>query len=331
MKNALIILGLGFILISCNRNKYNVGVFPQEPVNLKEANSSLDDINSDIPFISGDVHLVFSTNRANSQTGDFNLTLSYLNFYWDRSEGILTVKPSNILFDRDYESFRDLVRKTESSAHEKGPYSFLESENNRVLLFSREVNGMYVIFSESEKTASGVGEDQSFRILDQASNEIYPSFYGSNFLKGMEPSPAKPEMLLFTSDKDGQFDIYESPISEGQSPLQFLSDSNPKTVRKLSLNTSSNDHMPFVYGDLLVFSSDRPGGFGGFDLYYAQKTGDGWSEPVNFGPRINSEYDEYRPVVSDHPGFANRLMIFSSNRPGGLGGFDLYFMGIPKF
>jgi hypothetical protein len=81
---------------------------------------------------------------------------------------------------------------------------------------------------------------------------------------------------------------------------------------------------------LLVFSSDRPGGFGGYDLYYSQKTSNGWTEPVNFGPKINSEFDEYRPVVSDHPDFANRLMIFSSNRPGGLGGFDLYFVGIPK-
>lgn len=89
--------------------------------------------------------------------------------------------------------------------------------------------------------------------------------------------------------------------------------------------------MPFVYGDLLVFSSDRPGGFGGYDLYYSQKTANGWTVPINFGPKINSEFDEYRPVVSEQPEFSNRLMIFSSNRPGGLGGFDLYFVGIPKF
>lgn len=33
-----------------------------------------------------------------------------------------------------------------------------------------------------------------------------------------------------------------------------------------------------------------------------------WINPVNFGPKINSEFDEYRPVVSDHPEFANRLI-----------------------
>ncbi len=182
-----------------------------------------------------------------------------------------------------------------------------------------------------KKAASNARKNQSFRVLEEGSNEMYPSFYGEDFHKGMETSPARPEMLVFTSDKDGQFDIYESDFPSGKSPIEFLSDPNPKTVRKLNLNSSSNDHMPFVYGELLVFSSDRPGGFGGYDLYYSQKTANGWTKPVNFGPKINSEFDEYRPVVSDHPDFANRLMIFSSNRPGGLGGFDLYFVGIPKF
>lgn len=326
-----IILPLLFVFFGCDRDKFRTGQFPEEPVNLQLVNSSADDINSDIPSTGHQVKLVFSTNRANFQTRDFNLALYYLDFNWDKSDGILNVNQSNILLDREFESFRNWIRRTESTDHEKGPYSFLESENSRVLLFSREVNGVYSIFSEPENSSSNARITQGFRILEEGSSEMYPSFYGEDFQKGMETSPARPEMLVFTSDKDGQFDIYETDIPSGESPMQFLSDTNQKTVRKLNLNTSSNDHMPFVYGDLLVFSSDRPGGFGGYDLYYSQKTANGWAEPVNFGPNINSEFDEYRPVVSDHPDFANRLMIFSSNRPGGLGGFDLYFVGIPKF
>ncbi|MDI1324218.1 MAG: hypothetical protein PSV36_15815 [Algoriphagus sp.] len=324
------LLFLVFTLLGC-RDKFRTGQFPEEPVNLQLVNSTADDINSDIPFIGHQVKLVFSTNRANFQTRDFNLALNYLDFSWDKSDGILTVNKSNILFDSEFESFRDWVRRTESTANEKGPYSFLESENNRVLLFSREINGVYSILAEPENLSSNARIAQSFQILEQTTSEMYPSFYGADFQKGMETSPARPEMLVFTSDKDGQFDIYETDIPSGKSPIQFLGDTKPKTIRKLNFNTSSNDHMPFVYGDLLVFSSDRPGGFGGYDLYYSQKTANGWTEPVNFGPKINSEFDEYRPVVSDHPDFANRLMIFSSNRPGGLGGFDLYFVGIPKF
>ncbi len=322
-----------FILVSfgCDRDRFRTGQFPELPVNLKLANSPMDDINSDIPFLSHGVQLVFSTNRANAQNRDFNLTQSYLDFNWDKSDGILIVNQSNTLFNNQFESFRDLVRRTESPADEKGPYSFLESENNRVLLFSREVEGMYSIFAESENSAPNSRTTQSFRIFEQTSSEMYPSLFGANFLKGSESSPARPEMMVFTSNKDGQFDIYETDVPSGKSPMQFLSETNQKTVRKLSLNTSSNDHMPFVYGDLLVFSSDRPGGMGGYDLYYAQKTANGWTEPINFGSKINSEYDEFRPVVSDSWEFSNQVMIFSSNRPGGLGGFDLYFVGIPKF
>lgn len=320
-----------FCLISCTRDRFRIGQFPEEPVNLQLINSVWDDINSDIPFVSHTVQLVFSTNRANSQTKDFNLILSYLEFNWDKSEGILRVNPSNILFDSDFESFRDMVRRTESPENEKGPYSFVDSAPDRILLFSREVEGVYSIFVEPENVDFGSRTLQHARIIESTANEMYPSLYGENFVKGKETTTARPEMMVFTSDKDGQFDIYETDLPANQSVLHFLLSSNPKTVRKLSLNTGSNDHMPFVYGDLLVFSSDRQGGFGGYDLYYSQKTVNGWTESVNFGPKINSEFDEYRPVISDHPEFANRLMIFSSNRPGGLGGFDLYFVGVPKF
>lgn len=331
MKNQLSIYAFLMLLFACDSNKFRLGQFPEIPVNLGELNSSFDDINSDIPFVNHEVQLVFSTNRGNDQTLDFNLIVSSVDFNWDKSDGILLVNSSNKLFNAKFQSFRDMVRRTESPAHEKGPYSFLESEGNRVILFSRENDGVYSIFSEQEKPSIGARITQKHQILNEKSNEMYPCFYGKDFIKGIENSAVRPEKLIFSSDIDGKFDIYEAAIPVGQSPLQFLSQSNSKTSQKVAFNTSSNDHMPFVYGDLLVFSSDRPGGLGGYDLYYSQKTANGWSEPVNFGPKINSEFDEYRPVVSEHPEFDNRLMIFSSNRPGGLGGFDLYFVGIPKF
>ncbi len=81
----------------------------------------------------------------------------------------------------------------------------------------------------------------------------------------------------------------------------------------------------------MVFASDREGGFGGFDLWYSVYNGQEWSAPVNLGGEINTEYDEYRPVVvSTEDSYVNDLMVFSSNRPGGKGGFDLYYVGVPK-
>ena len=96
-----------------------------------------------------------------------------------------------------------------------------------------------------------------------------------------------------------------------------------QVVKESVLSSSSNDKCPFINGDLIVFSSDRDGGYGGYDLYYSRFVNNQWSPPINFGDKINSSSDEYRPITFT---FINDIdiMIFSSNRSGGRGGFDLY-------
>lgn len=78
----------------------------------------------------------------------------------------------------------------------------------------------------------------------------------------------------------------------------------------------------------MVFTSNRKGGFGGYDLWYSRLENGVWSVPKNFGPKINTKYDEYRPIVSINRGIPNDLLLFSSNRPNGKGGYDLYYIGI---
>ncbi|HSO77145.1 MAG TPA: hypothetical protein VLQ76_01135, partial [Bacteroidales bacterium] len=95
-----------------------------------------------------------------------------------------------------------------------------------------------------------------------------------------------------------------------------------------SLKTAWNEKCPFVSGRYLVFVSDMPGGMGGQDLYYSVFREGKWSSPVNMGPKINSSYNEYRPVIGRDLQFENPFMVFSSDRPGGKGGYDLYFAGL---
>ena len=87
---------------------------------------------------------------------------------------------------------------------------------------------------------------------------------------------------------------------------------------------------PYICKNVIVFCSKREGSYGGFDLYYSEYNGTGWSAPANLGTRVNSEYNEYRPVIHYLPDFKHDLLIFSSDRPGGQGGFDLYYAGIPR-
>lgn len=75
-------------------------------------------------------------------------------------------------------------------------------------------------------------------------------------------------------------------------------------------------------GSTMLFSSDRPGGMGGFDLYMIKKTGrNKWSEPVNLGPEINTPLHEDYPTLSAD----GKTLFFCSNGHPGMGGYDLFF------
>lgn len=73
-------------------------------------------------------------------------------------------------------------------------------------------------------------------------------------------------------------------------------------------------------GRFLYFASDKPGGFGGFDLYYCKKKGDYWDDPVNLGSVINTIGNEGYPFINP----AGEL-FFSSDGHQGLGGKDIFF------
>lgn len=61
------------------------------------------------------------------------------------------------------------------------------------------------------------------------------------------------------------------------------------------VNSNYSDFAPIIManGTTLIFSSNRPGGLGGYDLYKTELQANGtWSEPVNLGDEINTEYDD---------------------------------------
>jgi hypothetical protein len=91
-----------------------------------------------------------------------------------------------------------------------------------------------------------------------------------------------------------------------------------------TVNSSSHDQGPGISADELrfVFSSDRPGGFGERDLYLTTRAikNDPWEEPVNLGPSVNTAAHDYLPFISPD----GSTLYFSSNRSGGVGGYDLW-------
>ena len=85
---------------------------------------------------------------------------------------------------------------------------------------------------------------------------------------------------------------------------------------------AGNEHCPVILNDgvTLCFASMREGGYGGSDIWCSQPDTNGqWQEPVNQGPNINTAAEEFHFMQDD-----NDVVYFSSGRPGGFGGMDIW-------
>jgi flagellar motor protein MotB len=137
--------------------------------------------------------------------------------------------------------------------------------------------------------------------------------------EGAQTLSSNGDYMYFTAcDRQGGFgscDIFFSSFNDGKW-------SEPNNIGS-PVNTKSWESQPSISADgkTLFFSSNRPGGFGGKDLWYSRLTDKNiWSKPVNMGERINSEGDEMSPFIH----FDGKTLYFSSDGKKGMGGFDIY-------
>lgn len=117
--------------------------------------------------------------------------------------------------------------------------------------------------------------------------------------------------------KDTQMgDIYYSDYENGQwSEPKFLTDKINSSI--YSENAVSETSSP----DVILYTSNRPGGEGGVDIYYCTKDDKGnWYKSKSLGPVINTKYDDDSPFLA-HDG---KTLYFSSSGHKGYGGYDIF-------
>ncbi|MBN1224816.1 MAG: PD40 domain-containing protein [Candidatus Aminicenantes bacterium] len=120
------------------------------------------------------------------------------------------------------------------------------------------------------------------------------------------PTVSKSNNLYFSSNREGNYDLYVSLFSEEGfiEPCRLAS----------TINTENFEGHPFIAADesYLIFSSDRPGELGQGDLYISFKGKENeWLEPDNMGDKINSPFHEAAPYVSPD----GEYLFFCSFRP----------------
>lgn len=129
-------------------------------------------------------------------------------------------------------------------------------------------------------------------------------------------SPDGHTLFVYTDDR-GNGDIYESVDEDG-------SWSTPKLMEK-TINTDGHepDASLTFDGKRLYFTSDKPGGLGGHDIYYSDWDDEKqkWGEAVNLGNVINTPYNERSVFI--HPD--GETMYFASTGHNTMGGFDLFY------
>jgi len=131
--------------------------------------------------------------------------------------------------------------------------------------------------------------------------------------------------LYFTSNRPGGYggyDLWVAKRATVNDPWGTPVNLGPE------INRPADDNSARISPDglLLFLASRRAGGYGSsvgpHDIYVARRatTKDPWGPPVNCGPVVNSPYVEWMPSISAD----GSMLYFQSNRPGGLGGFDLW-------
>ncbi len=174
-------------------------------------------------------------------------------------------------------------------------------------------------------TTAYTPEEEDFYISTKVNDEWtkavrMPEPLNSNGNEGAQCISQDGRFIIFTicdrEDGMGSCDLYWSK-KEGEKW------SKPRNMGS-NVNSSAWDSQPSfsIDGKTLYFTSNRPGGKGGRDLWKTtlQENGN-WSKAINLGDSINTPKDEVSPFIH----YDDQTLYFASNGHIGMGGYDIFY------
>ena len=133
------------------------------------------------------------------------------------------------------------------------------------------------------------------------------------------------DLYISCLSSDGKI-LFLSKDDNYSSDLYYSTFDGTKWSNAIKLNKNINtkywESHAFISedGQYLVFASDRPGGFGGLDIYISKKENGDWGTAVNIGLQINTPFNEDRPFLINK----TRTLFFSSQDHNNIGGYDIF-------
>lgn len=133
----------------------------------------------------------------------------------------------------------------------------------------------------------------------------------------------------FSASPDGKFLFFTScsrPGGVGRCDIWYTARegetwTEPKNLGQ-PVNSREWESQPSISADgvTIYFASNRPGGFGGTDIWYSKKTNGKWGNPINLGPGINTPRDEQFPFIHND----GTTLYFTSEGLPGMGKSDIF-------
>lgn len=252
--------------------------------------------------------------------------------YRDKSFRLPWSKPNlfdndSLLFKKrfDEETYRINPLKGNSEGSEFGMVFLTEEEQSSVFYLSEQdktkaskkvlkrIKTDYPIYNFHK----GVFDKTSFTLSDQ---EDISNSINSLFQEGPASFHEASGQLYFTRSADQldkkktvQLNLYQIQLSD-------LNQNKTPTALPINVKEFSTMHPSIeATGTELYFASDRPGGFGGMDLYRVKIEDGVFLDPVNLGADINTVGDEVFPFA-----YGDQFIFYSSNGKEGAGMMDVY-------
>ena len=194
-----------------------------------------------------------------------------------------------------YSSSRDDIQATNA----RNAPGALTNGANRLLFSQRDRNGY---LERPKMLHSGFGTGINEGPASYTQDGKWAAFTKNNFTEGVRQIPSSGlDLSLYVAQVDANGDwINASPFPHNGA----------------GYSTGYPCFSPD--GKALFFASDRPGGYGGFDLYVSYRVGNSWSAPENLGITVNSLGNEITPF------YDGASLYFASDFHQGFGGFDIF-------